>query len=104
LKFSDQNFVCIFSSLPCMLHSSAIYFSLIISPKCYFMKSTNYKVPHNVIFSSQPFLPVYMLRPNILLSTLFSNTLSLFFSLRVKNPYKIPGKIIVVYILIFTSY
>jgi hypothetical protein len=44
--------------------------------------------------------------PNILLSTLFSNTLNLCSSLYVKyqvsHPYKIAGKIIVLYILIFT--
>jgi hypothetical protein len=46
------------------------------------------------------------LRPNILLSTLFSKTLSLHSSLNVSDqdsqPNKIAGKIIVVYILIFT--
>ena len=46
-----------------------------------------------------------LLGPNILLSTLFSNTLS-FFSSRnvndqVSHPYKTKGKIIVLYILIF---
>jgi hypothetical protein len=43
---------------------------------------------------------------NILLSTLFSNTLNLCSSLKVRDqvshPYKIKGKIIVLYILIFT--
>jgi hypothetical protein len=44
-------------------------------------------------------------RPNILLSTLFSNTFSLRSSLSVSDqvlpPYKTTGKIIVLYILIF---
>jgi len=43
--------------------------------------------------------------PNILLSTLFSDTLSLSFSVnlsqQVSHPYKTPGKIIFLYILIF---
>jgi len=47
-----------------------------------------------------------LLGPNTLLNTLFSNTLSLRFSLNVSNqvshPYKTTGKIIVLYILIFT--
>ena len=46
-----------------------------------------------------------LLGPNILLSTLFSNTLSLRSSLnisdQVSHPYKTTGKIIVLYILIF---
>jgi len=48
-----------------------------------------------------------LLSPNILLSTLFSNTLSLRSSLNVSNrashPYKTTGKIRVPYILIFLS-
>jgi hypothetical protein len=44
--------------------------------------------------------------PNILLRTLFSNTLSLCSSLNVKyyvsNPYKVSGRIMVLYILTFT--
>jgi hypothetical protein len=47
----------------------------------------------------------FHLGPNILLYTLFSNTLSLRFSLivsdQVSHPYKPTGKIIVLYILIF---
>ena len=47
-----------------------------------------------------------LLGPNILLNTLFSNTLSLCSSLnvsdQVSHPYKTTGKIIVLYILIFT--
>jgi hypothetical protein len=47
-----------------------------------------------------------LLGPNILLSNLFSNILNLCSSLyvrdQVSNPYKTTGKIIVLYILIFT--
>jgi hypothetical protein len=43
--------------------------------------------------------------PNIILSTMFSNTLNLYSSLNVRDqvshPYRTTGKIIVVYILIF---
>jgi len=50
-------------------------------------------------------VPLPLLGPNILLSTLFSNTLSLHSSLnvsdQVSHPYKTTGKIIVLYILIF---
>jgi len=46
-----------------------------------------------------------LLGPNTLLNTLFSNTLSLHFSLnvsdQVSHPYRTTGKIIVLYILIF---
>ena len=46
-----------------------------------------------------------LLGPNILLTTLFSNTLSLLFSLNVKNqvphPYKTSGKVIIPYMLIY---
>jgi hypothetical protein len=53
-------------------------------------------------------LPCYLvfLDLNILLSTLFSKTLSLLFSLtvsgQVSHPYKIAGKIIILHVLIFT--
>jgi hypothetical protein len=47
-----------------------------------------------------------LISPNILLSTLFSNYLSLCFFLNVRDqvshPYRTTGKIIVLYILIFT--
>jgi hypothetical protein len=46
--------------------------------------------------------------PNILLSTLFSNTLSLCSSLNVRDkvshPYRTTGKMIVLYILMFTFF
>ena len=53
----------------------------------------------------QSFVTSSLLRPNILLKTLFSNTLSLRSSLKasdqVSHPYKAANKIIVLYILIF---
>jgi hypothetical protein len=64
------------------------------------MNSTSYEAPHYVVFSGLPPLP-----PNILLSTLFSNTLSLRFSLsvsQVTHPYKTADKFIVLYILIYS--
>jgi hypothetical protein len=54
----------------------------------------------------QPHVTSSLLGPNILLSTLFSNTLNLCSSLNVRDkvshPYKTIGKIIGLYILIFT--
>jgi hypothetical protein len=54
----------------------------------------------------QPPVISSLLDPNILLSTLFSNTLNLWSSLNVRDqvshPYKTTGKITVLYILIFT--
>jgi hypothetical protein len=49
-----------------------------------------------------------LFHPNILLSTLFSNTLSLCSSLNVRDqvscPYKTTGKVVVLYILMFTFF
>jgi hypothetical protein len=54
----------------------------------------------------QPPVTLSLLGPNILLSTLFSNTPNLCSSLSVRNnvshPYNTTGKIIVAYVLIFT--
>jgi hypothetical protein len=56
-------------------------------------KSTSYEAPHYVVFSNLQSLT------NILLNTLFSNTLSLCSSLNARNqvshPYRTTGKIIV---------
>jgi hypothetical protein len=55
---------------------------------------------------SPPFFTSSLFGPNILLSTLFSNTLRLCASLNIRDhvshPYRTTGKIIVLYILIFT--
>ena len=60
------------------------------------------KIHLNILHSP---VTLSLLGPNILLSTLFSNTLSLCSSLnvsdQVSHPYKTTGKIIVLYILIF---
>jgi hypothetical protein len=54
----------------------------------------------------QPPITSSLFGPNILLSTLFSNTLSLWFFPNIRNqisrPYRTTGKIIVLYILVFT--
>jgi hypothetical protein len=64
------------------------------------MKCTSYEAPHYAVFSILPPLP----GPNILLSTLFSDTLNMCPSLGVRDevshPYKTTGKITVLYILI----
>jgi hypothetical protein len=53
----------------------------------------------------QPPATSSLIGPNILLSTLFSNTINLFSSLsvrdQVQHPYKTKGKIMVLYILFF---
>jgi hypothetical protein len=62
--------------------------------------STNYKAPHCATFSHY----LSLLGPNILLSTLFSNTLSLWSSLNVRDQALHPhttGRIMVLYILTF---
>jgi hypothetical protein len=54
----------------------------------------------------QPPVTSSLFGPNILLSTLVSNTLNLCYSIKVRDqdshPYKTTGKIIVLYTLIFT--
>jgi len=72
----------------------------ILSPAQYWVRSTHHLAPRYTISS-------ITLGPNILLNTLFSNTLS-FLSSRnvsdqVSHPYKTTGKIIVPYILIYTG-
>jgi hypothetical protein len=64
-----------YSSLPCVLYT------LPISPSL--LDHSNYKAPHYATFSN--FLPFYLLGSNNLLSTLFSNTLSLCSSLNVSD-------------------
>jgi hypothetical protein len=65
------------------------------------VRSTGYEAPHYAIFST-----LLSLHPSsILLSTLFSNTLSLCSSFNVRDqvshPYRTTGKIVLLYILIF---
>jgi hypothetical protein len=65
------------------------------------------RAPNYKVFST-PLLPRSLLGTNIFLNNLFSNTLSLRSSLNVSNqvshPYKTTGKIIVLYIRIFTFF
>jgi hypothetical protein len=68
-------------------------------------KNTNHEALRYAIFSTQP-VTSSLFGPNILFSTLFSNTLSLcsFLNVRdqVSHAYRTTGKITVSYILIFT--
>ena len=85
-------------------HAQPISFFSILSPAQYWVGSTNHLAPRYAI-SSIPPVTSSLLGPNILLNTMFSNTLS-FISSRnvsdqVSHPYKTTGKIIVLYILIF---
>jgi hypothetical protein len=65
------------------------------------VRITNHAAPHHADFTT-------LFDPNILLSTLFSNTLILCSSLKVRDqvshPYTTAGKIIVLYILTFTFF
>ena len=78
--------------------------------------SSRFHHPHNIGWGVQIFsfslcsllhspITSFLLGPNILLNTIFSNTLSFHSSLnvsdQVSHPYKTTGKIIVLYILIF---
>jgi hypothetical protein len=57
--------------------------------------STSYEAPHYAVFSSLPIISS-LFRPNIVLSTLFANTVSLYCSLNVRNhvshPYRTIAK------------
>ena len=89
--------ICI-SSSPYALCALPISFFSILSPKQYWVWSTDYYAPQYVVFST-PLLTSSLLGPNIL------NTLCLRFhhnmSNQISHPYKTTGKIIVLYILIF---
>jgi hypothetical protein len=62
------------SSPPFMLHVLPISFSLTWSFQLYLSKSTSYEAAHYAVFFDPP--SFHLFRPNILLSTLFSNTLN----------------------------
>jgi len=89
-------------SPPYVLHSPPILFSSIVSPELYLESSTDQEVPHYVAFSISCYLVPQ--GSNILLSTLFPNTLILRSSISVSDivshPYKTTGKIIVLCILV----
>ena len=85
-------------------HAQPIPFFSILSPARYWVRSTNHLAPRYAISSIPPGTSSF-LGPNILLNTMFSNTLSFISSRNVSDqvpkPYKKIGKIIVLYILIF---
>jgi hypothetical protein len=91
-----------FSTHPCMLHAPAKFRVLDLISLLYLARSKNCEVP--------PYASINLsvLGPNIFLSSLFSNNLSLFFlsvTRQVVHPHKVKSSIIVLYsyILIFTS-
>jgi hypothetical protein len=87
---------------PYALHAPPISFFSILPPAQYWVRNTDHSAPHCVTFSI-PLVASCLLGPNTLLNTLFSNIHRLRISLsdQVSDPYKTPGKIIVLYILIF---
>ena len=87
--------------LPYVLHAPPISVSLISWPE-YLWRNTDHDAPRYVVFSTP--VTSFLLSPNISLSTLFSNTLSLCSSLsatdQVSHPYT-TGRITAMYILTF---
>jgi len=85
-----------------MLHAPPISFYLIWSPEKYWVKCTDHAAPHYAVFF-QSTVNSSFLGPNILLSTLFSNTVSLCSPLnmrdQVSHPYKTAGNTIVLYFI-----
>ena len=97
LRSSHQNSIC---SPP--LHQYVLH-----APHLSFILSSEYRSLSSSLCSLRHFPVTFsLLGPNILLSSLFSNTTGLCSSLNVSNavshPYKTKGKIIVLYTLIFT--
>jgi len=84
------------------LRAPPISFFSILSPEQYWVWITNNLAPCYVLFSTP--VTTSLIRLNISLSTLFSNTLSLLSSLnvsdQVSHPHKTAGKIKLIYILI----
>ena len=87
-----------------VLHVPLISFLSILSPEQYLVRSTDHSSPYYVVFLHSP-VTSSLLGPNILLTTLFSNTLSLRSSFnmshQVSHPYKTRGKILVLCIIPF---
>jgi hypothetical protein len=86
-------------SPPCVTcHAHLILLDLITRNECRSLSSSLFSLFHHSVTSS-------LLGPNILLKTLFSNTLSLLSPFNVHDqalhPYKTRGKILILYILIF---
>jgi hypothetical protein len=101
LSFPHQKPICT-SPSPIRATSPTISIFPIRSPEYHLAKSTDHEAAHYVFFLHLP-VTSSLLGRNILLSTLFSNILSLRFFINVSNqvshPYKTTGKIIVLYIL-----
>ena len=106
LRFPHQDPIHTPSPHPYAPHSQPISFFSILSPAQYLVRNTNHLAPRYAI-SSIPTVTSSLLAPNILLKTMFSNTLSSLSSRnindQVPHPYKTTGKIIVLYILILES-
>jgi hypothetical protein len=104
-RFPHQNLTHAYLSSQSMLHAPPISFFLILSPAQYWVRSTDHQLL--VMKFSPP--PCYLVpfRPNTLLNTLFSNTLSLRSSLnvsvQVSHPYKTTDKIIILFIYMFCT-
>jgi hypothetical protein len=78
-------------SSPYAPHAPPISFFSISPPAQYWVRNTDHSAPHHVPFNHSP-VTSSLLCPNILLNTLFSNTLSLRSPLnvsdQVSHPYK----------------
>jgi hypothetical protein len=100
--FPTKTMICL-SYFTYALHAPPTSFFSILSREQYWVRNTDHEAPHYVV-SSTP-VASFLLGPNILLNTLFSNILSLRSSLNfsdhVSHSYKTTGWIIFLYILIF---
>jgi hypothetical protein len=86
---------------PYVLHAPLISFFLVWLPEQHLVSSTDQKALRYVVPSTTTPVTSSVLDPNILLNTLFSNTLSLYSSLSVRDqvshPHKPKGKRILVF-------
>ena len=85
LRFPHQDPIHPLSSPPYPLHAPPISFCSILSPEKFWVRSADHSAPHFAVFST-PLLPRPFLGPNILLSALFSNILSLRSSPQYQRP------------------
>jgi hypothetical protein len=95
-------FFLAFPAISCM-HSSSSHSCYMPCPSHHlWLDHSNYIWRRVQVMRLQPLVTSSLYDPNILLNTLFSNTLSLCFSLNVRDqvshPYRTTGKIIVLYI------